>query len=114
MNPQSYNEKLDLLKQNINEPLDAETEDEMSYDESSASKIMDEIFMSTNNNVLFSNVYKVAAAKMLSEDFSIGLAVLFSYDYLNSFILCLVDYFKSPLDFNKENSNYINLLKKIS
>ena len=112
MNEANYQEKINTIKSR--EGLDEETEDEISYDDDAASKMMDDIFDKTQSNELFNYIYLIAAAKFLSQDATIGLAVLFSYDYLSSFFLCLVDYLKDPANFNKENNNYIALLKKIS
>jgi hypothetical protein len=112
MKSENYSDKLNEIKRI--EELDAETEDEISYDDESVKTILDIVYLKTKDNVLFNRVYILAAATFLSEDPSIGEAVLFSYHYLPLFYLCLVDYFKSPEDFNSENINYINLLKKIS
>jgi len=112
MNRANYQEKINEIRSR--EELDEETEDEISYDDIAAEKTMDEIYQKTKHDVLLKNIYKIAAAKFLSEDELIGLVVLFSYDYMSYFILCLVDYLKSPDDFNSENYNYIALLKKIS
>ena len=112
MNQENYQDKINAIK--TREELDEETEDEVSYDDSAAEKFMDVIYDETKNNVLFKDIYKIAAAKFLSEDESIGLVVLFSYDFMSLFIPCLVDYLKSPDSFNKDNNNYIVLLKKIS
>ena len=112
MNPNTYAEKISELKSI--EDLDEETEDEISYDCEAAEKVMEDIFSQTKGNEIMDNIYSCAAARMFSEDMSIGLAVLFSYDYMPFFYLCLVDYLKAPNDFNKNNNNYINLMKKIS
>ena len=96
------------------EELDAETQDEISYDDDAAGKMMDQVYEHTKSNALFNKIYLLAAAKFLSEDVSIGMAVLFSYDYLASFFACLVDYLKDPNSFNNENNKYIELIKKIS
>jgi hypothetical protein len=112
MNKANYQEKINAIKSR--EELDEETEDEISYDDNAAVKFMDEIHEQTKHHALFKNLYKIAAAKFLSEDESIGLVVLFSYDFMSLFVACLVDYLKSPDDFNKENNKYIALLKKIS
>jgi len=112
MNQANYQEKINAIKSR--EELDEETEDEVSYDDIAAEKFMDEIYEQTKDNVLFKNVYKIAASKFLSEDESIGLVVVFSYDFMSSFMACLVDYLKSPNIFNSNNNNYIALLKKIS
>jgi hypothetical protein len=112
MNKANYQEKINEIRSR--EELDEETEDEISYDDSAAEKFMDEIYEKTKHNSLFKDIYKIAAAKFFSEDETIGLVVLFSYDFMSLFISCLVDYLKSPDDFNKENNKYIALLKKIS
>jgi len=112
MNKANYQEKINAIKSR--EELDEETEDEISYDDSAAEKFMDEIYDKTKDNALFKTVYKKAASKFLSEEESIGLVVLFSYDFMSYFVPCLVDYLKSPDNFNSENNNYIVLLKKIS
>jgi hypothetical protein len=109
MDKNNYNEKITSI-----EDLDEETEDENSYDEEAATKAMDFIYDETKDNVLFHELYVLAAGKFLSQDPLIGEAVLFSYDYLSLFYLCLVDYFNKPSEFTKTNINYINLLKKIS
>jgi hypothetical protein len=112
MNSGNYQEKINSIKSV--EELDEETEDEISYDEEAASNTMDKIYEKTKKNVLFKKLYKIAASKMLSEDETIGQAVLFSYDYLKDFYLCLVDFYNEGENFTDKNPNYINLLKKIS
>jgi hypothetical protein len=112
MNAANYAEKVNTIK--MQEELDEETEDEISYDNDSAVKLMDDIFSNTKDNKLFDIVYKLAAAKMISEDPSIGQVVLFSYHYLPYYHLCLVDYLESPSNFNKENKNYKILVEKLS
>ena len=74
------------------EDLDDETEDELLFDENAMIKSMDFIYEKTNNNAYFIELYKIAASKMFSEDENIGLAVLFSYDYLKDFTQCLNDF----------------------
>jgi len=112
MNPANYAEKINAIK--MQEELDEETEDEISYDDAAGVKLMDDIFSNTKDNELFNNAYKLAAAKMISEDPSIGQVVLFSYHYLPYYYLCLVDYLESPSNFNKENKNYNILVEKLS
>jgi len=112
MNSKNYKDTIESIRSR--EYLDEETEDEISYDEEAASKTMDKIYEKTKDNILFKNLYKIGASKMLSEDETIGQAVLFSYDYLKDFYLCLVDFYYEGENFTDKNSNYINLLKKIS
>jgi len=112
MNAEKYDQKIRVL--DSIEKLDDETRDEISYDEDASTIMLDYIFDQTKENKLFQKLYVTAALRMFSVDKSIGLAVLFSYDYLKTFHLCLVDYFSSPEKFVEENINYINLMKKIS
>jgi len=62
-----------------------------SYDEDEATKIMDSIYAETKDNIIFQELYDLAAAKFLSEDRSLGLSVLFSYDYFALFCKCLLE-----------------------
>jgi hypothetical protein len=93
--------------------IDEITRDELDYDESAASKILDFVFEKTFENALFQELYDIAAAKMISMDRSIGLAVLFSYDYMALFHRCLCCYFTNPADFSETSDSYVCLKKKI-
>ena len=92
--------------------LDEETKDELLFDNEAISKTMDFIYEKTHNNILFKELYSIAASKMFSEDLQIGLAVLFSYDFFEKFHLCLIDFFNN--DFSNENTQYLILKNKIS
>ena len=61
------------------------------YDENQAELIMDSIYATTKDNVLYQELYDLAAAKFLSEDRSLGLSILFSYDYFALFCKCLTE-----------------------
>lgn len=93
---------------------DPETIDEMSYDESAASKTLDHIYEKTKDNVLFQNIYSNAAARMFSQDPEIGLALLLSYDYLKLFYTCITLFFNSPDELLETSEPYVSLMKKIS
>ena len=86
--------------------IDDETRDELLIDEKSMSIAMDKIYENTKNDKLFKELYSHAAALMFSEDESIGLAVLFSYDYFSYFHYILQDF-----NWNKEK--YENSIKSI-
>lgn len=81
----------------ITDDIDEITQDEWNYDSESTSPFMDFIYESTHENPVFQELYKKSAGLMLSEDEGIGLAILFSYDYLELFHNVLCDYFKSGL-----------------
>ena len=69
------------------EEIDDITNDENDYDTDSASKAMDFIYEATKTNNVFQILYDSAAGKMLSQDREIGLAILYSYDYMLLFNL---------------------------
>ena len=81
----------------ITDDIDEITQDEWNYDSESTTPFMDFIYESTHENPVFQELYKKSAGLMLSEDEGIGLAILFSYDYLELFHNVLCDYFKSGL-----------------
>ena len=86
--------------------LDEITRDENDYDELAAKRAMDFIYENTNEHPLFTHLYEKAASHMLSLDKSIGLAVLFSYDYLQTFHKCIQSYFLERDTFDETNADY--------
>jgi hypothetical protein len=96
-----------------NSDIDEITRDEQDYDEFAASKTMDFVYEKTFEHVLFQELYDIAASKMISMDRSIGLAVLFSYDYMALFHRCLCCYFTKPEDFTETHDSYVSLKKKL-
>jgi len=94
--------------------LDEITRDEQDFDPEAAESTMDHIYEKTKGNPLFQQLYDGAAAKMISMDRSIGLAVLCSYDYLALFHKCLCLYLNRPNDFNESSDEYVRLVKKMT
>uniref|UniRef100_A0A6C0I400 Uncharacterized protein n=1 Tax=viral metagenome TaxID=1070528 RepID=A0A6C0I400_9ZZZZ len=92
--------------------IDEESMDELVYDENASNRLLTHIFDTTQNNTHFQLLYSAAAALMISEDKNIGLAVLLSYDYLQLFHKCLVDFYCNS--FSEENIHYIGLMKKLT
>ena len=105
-------DKLNIPWDKMDSDLDEETKDELLFDNEAISKTMDFIYEKTHNNILFKELYSIAASKMFSEDLQIGLAVLFSYDFFDKFHLCLIEFFNN--DFSNENTQYLILKNKIS
>jgi hypothetical protein len=95
------------------ETIDEETRDEMMYDNDAVITVMGNLFELTRDNVLFQNLYDLAAEKMISTNREIGQAVLFSYDYLPLFHKCLAGFLRNPDSFNDSDEFYVTLLKKI-
>jgi hypothetical protein len=96
-----------------NPDIDIVTNDENNYDQYAATRVIDYIYDKTQHNIFFQQLYDVAASKMLSTDRGIGLAVLFSYDYLYLFHKCIVLFYSHPNDFIDSNEHYIRMYDKI-
>jgi len=93
--------------------LDDETLDEQHYDEDTVSRFLDIVFQNTKTNPLFQTLYDLAAAQMISTDREIGLAVLFSYDYLGAFYPCYCEFIQDPTAFSETNPLYMKLHKML-
>ena len=91
------------------ETIDDETLDELSYDQDKIMEEMKIIYEITENNILFQELYDISAAKMVSLDRTIGICILFSYDYFYLFHACLCVFLNSPLEFTKLCKYYIQL-----
>ena len=95
------------------EPLDAETLDEFTYDESAVSAFLAKVYEFTYRSPQFMHLYMNAAALMISIDPEIGMTVLMSYDYLADFYACMTDYAARPAEFGESNAHYRALIGKI-
>lgn len=102
-----------LNKNAYSEPLDDETADELSYDETAAEKFMDYVYEKTKDHPLFQATYDIAAGFMFSMDRNIGLTILFSYDYLREFYACFMTYAMSPSGFTAETPCYVALVRRL-
>jgi hypothetical protein len=89
----------------------SKTDDDFIYDDKTVSAGLDYIFEQTKEIPEFRDLYLVGAAKMLSTELEIGMAIAFSYDYFDLFHVCLADFIRDGV-VNKDN--YTKLHKKIS
>ena len=103
-----------LPKEDEGTELDDITADEQNYDGDAVCKSLDFIYEKTEYNPLFQQLYDLGAAKMLSLDRTIGLSVLFSYDYMSYFHHCLCVFFETPEQFNEESESFVALKQKIT
>ena len=94
--------------------IDEVSKDELEYDPDACNKSLDFIYSNTSEHPLFQELYDVGAAKMLSLDRTIGLAVLMSYDYMALFHQCIYCYMKTPDEFLETNDAFVSLKKKIT
>jgi len=92
---------------------DEQTRDESTYDESCVSAFLETVYTDTRENALFQRLYLAAAAKMLTENPEIGLAIMMSYDYLWAFYPCYCAYRETPETFSEINEWYSELEKRL-
>lgn len=71
---------------------DDDSDSDSDYDEDAVSIILDLIYNETYSLPQFRTLYTLAAATMISDDKSIGLAVLFSYTFAQKFHECIISY----------------------
>jgi len=63
------------------------------YDDELISKSLDFLYANTKETEEFKEIYGSSAAKIMSEDQEMGIAVLFSYDFFREFHALLVAHF---------------------
>ena len=102
MKPHIYKQKINHIETHNKEKLDNESQDELAYDDLAVTEMIDYIYNETIDLPIFNKLYILAASVMLSEDPEIGIAVLFSYDYMKIFHECLIEFFL----FNKLDDNF--------
>jgi hypothetical protein len=95
------------------EGTDPECCHEMTYDLENMTYALDFIWHNTRKHPLFIDLYKLTAKEMLTEDLEVGLAILFSYDYLALFHQCLSSFYNNPYGFDESNAAFVALKKKI-
>jgi hypothetical protein len=93
--------------------IDEESYDECMFEPESMSQTMDDVYAKTKHLATFQTLYELAAAKMFSTDPSIGLCILFSYDYLYLFHACLCVFFLQPEDFHEKCAYYLQLKERL-
>jgi len=92
-------------------PANCINDDGFIYDDKNVSDGLDYVFAKTKDIPEFRDLYLVGAAKMMSNELEIGMAIAFSYEYFDLFHLCLADYIRDGV---VESENYTKLHKKIS
>ncbi len=108
----------DYFKMNIKdidlEHCDDISKDELLYDNDAMVLGMNNIIENTKNNILFDELYSLAAAKMFSIDKETGLCILLCYDFFAYFIPVYETFLREPDSFNNENILFIELKQKLS
>jgi len=106
MDNAQYEKTIQELHDHLGDDLDKETKDENEFDQAATSAAMDYIYEKTHNVPVFQIIYQLAAAKMISEDPQIGLAVCFSYDYLGTFHECIKEFMTNPELYTSESPSF--------
>jgi len=96
-----------------NQYLDEISKDENNYDEQTVKLWIDWISEETQNCYELNELYKLAAATMISLDRHTGLAVLFSFDYFEDFHSLLSIYFKNVINDLEMTSPYERLWNRL-
>jgi len=95
------------------EGTDPESCHEMTYDIENMTYALDFIWHNTRQQALFVELYKLAADEMITEDLEVGLAILFSYDYLRYFYPVFREYMILNAQFDEDHPFYILLKQKL-
>jgi hypothetical protein len=96
------------------EGTDPECCHEMTYDLENMTYALDFVWHNTRRESLFMDLYKLAAVEMMTEDLEVGLAILFSYDYLMYFYPVFREYMVLNEQFNERHPLYMLLKQKLS
>lgn len=84
------------------------------YDTEKMTQALDYIWYHTHENSTFMELYTLAAAQMMTEDATIGLAILFSYDYLKDFYILCSRFLSSPAESCEDHPCYVALKTKLT
>jgi len=83
-------------------------------DEVAMTTSLDYVWKNTKTNPLFMELYTLAAAQMMTEDATIGLAIMFSYDYLKEFYLLFSKFLSNPAESCEDHPCYLSLKTKLT
>ena len=115
MDPEKFYETEDVKCDPTDPKVSEETIDEYNYDGAAVAKYLDGVYEQTQSRPEFQRLYVAAAALMFSEKKDIGLAVLFSYDYLAWFYNVYVNYLKTPTTWSADTDEcYQKLIEKMT
>jgi hypothetical protein len=110
MNKDNYPESIKQLEEELGDDFDKETRDEIEYDEDSAGLMMQFIRNQTKHLPIFQRLYELAAARFLSRDHEIGVAILYAYEYLPSFHKCVCIFLNNPDELTENTAAYKDLV----
>lgn len=110
MDPTKFYETEEIKCDPADPKVSEETIDEYNYDGAAVAKYLDNVYDLTKDRKEFQRLYIAAAALMFSEKPDIGLAVLFSYDYLAWFHTVYTNYLQNPDEWNADADEFYKKL----
>ena len=110
MNKDNYPDSIKQLEEELGDEFDKETRDEIEYDEESAGLMMQYIRNQTKHLPIFQRLYELAAARFLSRDHEIGVAILYAYEYLPFFHECVCLFLNDQASLDENTPAYRQLL----
>ena len=110
MNKDNYPDSIKQLEEELGDEFDKETRDEIEYDEESAGLMMQYIRKQTKHLPIFQRLYELAAARFLSRDHEIGVAILYAYEYMPLFHECVCLFLNDPTKLDENTPAYVQLL----
>ena len=114
MKPENYPDSIKQLEEELGDEFDKESRDEIEYDEESAGLMMQYIRNQTKHLPIFQRLYELAAARILSRDHEIGVAILYAYDYLPLFHECVCRFLNDPSSLNETTPAYKELFDMLN
>ena len=114
MIPDNYPDTVRKLEEELGDDFDKETRDEIEYDDESAGLMMQYIRNQTKHLPIFQRLYEMAAARFLSRDHEIGVAILYAYDYMPYFHKCICIFLNNPDNLTEETQEYRELVNMLN
>ena len=111
---QFFHMNIDIIEAEIKQyDYDEETQDELLFDDAAMNMGMTNILEKTAGNILFDELYSLAAALMISMDKETGLCILLSYDYFSDFYNIWTAYLENPKELSETNAFFILLKNRL-
>ena len=111
---QFFHMNIDIIEAEIKQyDYDEETQDELLFDDAAMNMGMTNILEKTAGNILFDELYSLAAALMISMDKETGLCILLSYDFFSDFHNIWTAYLENPKELSETNAFFILLKNRL-
>ena len=112
-----FNMNIDSIQSTLmqdNYDYDDETIDELLFDQDSVNTGMTNILDKTSGNLLFDELFSLAAGKMFSTDRETGLCILLSYDFFADFHILWQLFSHDPCNLSDTTDCFVLLKNRLS